>query len=479
MKPSPFYPADNKHALAWPVMVFSILILGWLTSQMGIIIPGALVVVPFLFAFVALIFFRPKVGLISFIILCFIVAGLNRHIPSVPFGLGFEATLILTYLAILFHRSEKHSLEFLTTDLFLLSLAWFVINILEILNPAGASFIGWVFEMRSTTLYWILTVPLAFMLFNEFKDLKLFIYLIVALSCLSAIYGIQQLYLGVSDMEQLWLDAGSSKTHVLWGRLRVFSFFSDAGQFGASQAQVGLICMILAIGPFLWWKKLLIGIAGLLILYGMLISGTRGSMFVLIAGGFVYLVLSKQVKILLIGFVIALSGLFVLKFTSIGESNAQIARMRTSLDPADASLQERFKNQNILKDYLASRPFGGGVGTIGTWGIEHNPDMFLSRIPPDSYFVKVWAMYGIVGFIIWFGIVLYITGKCCGIVWNIQNDKLRQMLIALVAGIAGIILASFGNEVINQMPSAMIVYISWVLVYLGPKFDRQLSNQLT
>jgi len=479
MKPTPFYPSDNRHALVWPVIAVFLLLVGWLTSQMGLIVPAALVAVPIIFAFVVLVFLKPKAGFITFILLCFFVAGLNRHIPSVPFGLGFEAILLLTYLALLFHRSEKYNLKFLNNDLFLLSLVWFVINLLEILNPAGASLVGWAYEMRSTTLYWILTVPLAFMIFTELKDLKFFIYLIVGLSCVAAIYGIQQLYLGVSQMEQVWLDAGSSKTHVLWGKLRVFSFYSDAGQFGASQAHVGLICLILAVGPFIWWKRLLIGLAGLLILYGMLISGTRGSMFVLIAGGFVYLVLSKQVKILLIGFAIALSGLFVLKFTTIGESNAQIARMRTSLDPTDASLQERFKNQKILKDYLATRPFGGGVGTIGTWGIEHNPDMYLSKIPPDSYYVKVWAMYGIVGFIIWFGIILFITGKCCGIVWNIQNEKLRQMLIALVAGIAGIVLASYGNEVINQMPSAMIVYVSWVLVFLGPQFDRELANQLS
>ncbi|KEO75150.1 O-antigen ligase family protein [Anditalea andensis] len=476
MRSSAFEPTYSFAKYSLPLIGLIILGLGWLTAQVGIIVPGVLIALPFIVAYVTIVFYKPKAGFVSYIILCFFVAGLSKHVPSVPFGLGLEGILLLTWLAVIFHRSEKYQRRFLKNDLFILSLVWFVITVLEILNPAGASFMGWVFEMRSTALYWILTVPLAFMLLREIRDIKLFIYAIIVLSCLGAIYGAKQLYFGVDSMEQLWLDAGSSKTHVLWGKLRVFSFYSDAGQFGASQAHVGLICLILSLGPYLWWKRLLVGAAGLLILYGMLISGTRGSMFVLIAGGFVYLVLSKQAKILILGSVMAISGLFILKYTTLGESNAQIARMRTSLDPKDPSLQERFKNQNILKDYLSSRPFGGGVGVIGTWGMEHNPDKFLANIPPDSYFVKVWAMYGIVGFILWFGIILYITGKCCGIVWNIRNEKLRQVLIALVAGISGIILSSYGNEVINTMPSAMIVYISWALVYLGPHFDQQLAN---
>jgi len=477
MKSSPFYTAtDNQSKLILPIAVLIAVVIGWMSARMGLLVPGALVGFPFILAFACLVFISPRIGFIAFIFLCFFVAGLSRHIPSIPFGLGFEGLLLLTWLAVIFNRSNRFKGEYLKNDLCFLALAWFIINILEIANPAGASPVGWFFEMRSTTLYWVLTVPLAFLIFREYKDLKFFIILIIFLSSLGAVYGIKQANIGVTGMEQLWLDAGSGKTHVLWGKLRVFSFYSDAGQFGASQAHIALICLILAVGPFLKWKKLLFAASGLLILYGMLISGTRGSMFVLVAGGFVFLVLSKQIKVLSVGSFMAVGIFIILKFTTIGAGNANIARLRTSLDPQDPSLLVRFKNQEILRDYLATRPFGGGVGVIGAWGETYNPDKFLSTIAPDSYFVKVWAMYGIVGFIIWFGIIMYITGKCCGIVWNIKDDKLRQMLAALTAGTVGIIMASYGNEVINQMPSSMLVYISWVFIFLGPKFDRELTE---
>lgn len=476
MRPSQSYPTTSIYKLLGPLGILTAIFLGWITSKTGIVVPGALVAFPVMFCFVVMVFLNPKIGFISYLLLCFFVSALNRHILGVPFGLGLEAILIVTWLSIIFHRSEKFKGEYLKNDLCILALVWFIINILELAHPEKPSIFGWFYEMRSTTLYWVLTVPLGFLLLNEVKDLKLFIFIIILISSFGAIYGIKQLYLGVNGMEQIWLDDGAAKTHVLWGKLRVFSFYSDAGQFGASQAHISLVCFILALGPFVKWKKLLGALTGILILYGMLISGTRGALFVLIAGGFVFLILSKQIKIIALGSVVAIGLIFILKFTMIGAGNANIDRLRTSLDPQDPSLLVRFKNQEILRDYLISRPFGGGVGVLGAWGEKYNPDKFLSTVPPDSYFVKVWAMYGIVGFIIWFGIVMYITGKCCGIVWNIRDDKLRQILMALTCGTVGNIFASYGNEVINQMPSSVIVYLSWVFIFLGPKFDRQLSN---
>src|SRR5690606_16212199 len=116
-------------------------------------------------------------------------------------------------------------------------------------------------------------------------------------------------------------------------------------------------------------------------------------------------------------------------------------------------------------------PFGEGLGTIGTWGHEYNSDKFVSTIEPDSYWVKVWAMYGIVGLTIWFGMMLYIQGKCGGYIWRIRDRGLRIKLIALLAGSIGVFIASYGNEVINRIPASLVVYVSWAMIYLGPKME--------
>lgn len=466
----PFSLLDSRWLL--PGALTGALAAGWLVGKTGIAGSAALVAVPLLVSFVLLVFYFPRAGFLSFIVYSFVVMFVNRHIPNVPFGLGLEGLLLLTWLAVAFHQSPEYSWSLVQNDLCKLTLFWFGLNVLELGNPAGASPVGWFYEMRGTALYWFLSVPLAFLVFNTRRDLRTFLWLVIGFSVLGALYGIKQQKLGVDTMEQAWLDQGAYRTHVLFGQLRIFSSYSEAAQFGASQAHVALICIILALGPYALWKRVALAAAAFLLLYGMLISGTRGALFVLVVGTFVYLVLSKKTRVLLIGSIVALGAFGVLKYTYIGNGNANIVRLRTSVNPQDASLLVRVKNQAILREYLATRPLGGGVGSIGIWGQTYNPGRFLTKIPPDSYFVKVWAEYGIVGFLIWFGIILYILGKCCGIVWNIRDPSLRQQLLALTAGFAGVLVSSYGNEVMNQMPSAMIIYVSWVFVFLGPRLDR-------
>ena len=295
--------------------------------------------------------------------------------------------------------------------------------------------------------------------------------IVILISVAGALYGIKQLYIGTDNAEIRWLEAGAKRTHLLFGKLRVFSFYTEAGQFGASQAHIAIICIILATGPYPVRIKIILLIAGIFLFYGMLISGTRGALFAFIGGGFMFLLLSGKTKILIIGGIIGLMFIGMLKYTTLGDSNAEIVRLRTSLDPNDPSLRVRLNNQAILSDYLSNRPFGAGVGVLGMWGVKYNADKFISTIPPDSLYVKIWAMYGIIGFIIWFGIMLYTTGKCAGIVWETRDPALRNKLSALLGGAFGILLCSYGNEVLNQMPSSIIVYVSWALIWISPRWD--------
>ena len=454
-------------------------ILGWLIAGNNGMTTGLLLIIlPFAIGILALIFLKPRAGFLIFIVYCFLMATLVRHIPGPQFGLGFDALLVLTWLGIIFHRGNKFRFRHLNNDLMWLSLAWLVLTVLQIANPERPSILGWIYEARSATFYWILTVSLSLLILNKKSDIDLFFKIIIFFAFIAVFYGIKQLYIGVDAAENAWLEAGAKKTHVLFGKLRVFSFYSDSAQFGASEAHVSIMCIILAAGPHSVKRKLLYAFAGLVIFYGMLISGTRGALFGLVGGGFTFLILSKQVRILIIGGIIGLGFLGMLKFTHIGSGNDQITRLRTSLDPNDASFQVRLHNQATLRDFLSNKPFGAGVGTLGTWGVKYNADKFISTIPPDSLYVKIWAMYGIVGFIIWFGIMLYILGKSAGIIWNTRDPVLKNKLSALCGGAAGVLLASYGNEVLNSMPTSTIVYVSWAFIWLSPRWDTPLPKTI-
>lgn len=457
-----------------PLGILLAIIIGWLTALEGLVIPGMLIAVAVIVPFLIALFHNPKLGVIALIAYCFLLFIIDREVGGLPFGMAVDGLLVITWVAVAFNHT-KFRWNSIKNDLCLLGLGWFLLNILEIANPAGASITGWVQDFRSASLYWFLCVPLSMLIFNTRQDLNLFLILIILLSVLGAVNGLKQLYIGLSPGEQHYLDE-NAKTHLLWGKLRVFSFYSDAGQFGAAQAHVALVALILALGPFKKWKRLLLAAAAFILLIGMLISGTRGALFALGSGIGVALLISKNIKVFVLGTALAIGGFLVLKYTNIGSSNYNVYRMRTALDPTDPSFNVRLKNQQKLSTYLSDHPFGGGVGIIGNSGIKYNSDKPLSAIPPDSYWVKVWAMYGIIGFTIWLGIMLYILGKCCGIVWNIQDKGLKCKLIALTAGAAGSLFCSYGNEVINFMPSALMVYISWAFIFLGPKMDRKIAN---
>jgi cell division protein FtsW (lipid II flippase) len=186
---------------------------------------------------------------------------------------------------------------------------------------------------------------------------------------------------------------------------------------------------------------------------------------------FFALFLSKNFKILIGGGVIALILLGGLKYTHIGSGNYQIQRLRTALDPTDPSLNVRFKNQEKLRILLKDLPFGAGLGMSGMNGETYNKDKYIAQVPPDSYWVKVWVMYGVVGLLIWFCINCYIIGKCSGIVWNLQNPQLRFKMIALTSGTVGAFICSYGNEVMNGVPSAAILFMSWSFILYSPKLD--------
>ncbi len=210
-------------------------------------------------------------------------------------------------------------------------------------------------------------------------------------------------------------------------------------------------------------------------LWGMMLSGTRGAMIVPMISGIVYLILRKNLRILVIG------GLFMafiyvfFAYTYIGDSNYQVARMRTAFRPEeDASYQVRLDNRLILPAYLADKPFGGGIGAAGNWGQRFSPQGFLANVATDSWYVQVWAEQGIVGLFIHLFFLSFIMLKGFYLVMvRTKSVEIAGILGALIASFAGIMGASYGNGVLGQMPTGALIYLSWGFILMAQQLDRQ------
>ena len=145
---------SNKIGNLWliPAILLSML-LGWLIANKGMTVGVLLLLIPFIIGFLIAVFLQPRIGILMFIVYCFIMPTLGKHIEGPQFGLGQDAILLLTWLGILFHRSNRYRFRQLDNDLVWVAVAWLIVTILQLGNLGSPSFMGWVFEMRSATLY--------------------------------------------------------------------------------------------------------------------------------------------------------------------------------------------------------------------------------------------------------------------------------------------------------------------------------------
>lgn len=468
---------DRKQLIYYSLFTVLITLFGAVLAKAGLIFTLILLALPFAIGFAIWNFNNPKIGILIVLYVGFITNGLGRYIPA-PMGLVIDAVLLITLLGTLFHARPDKMYRLKNTLMLIIGI-WFIYTMLQVLNPEARSFAGWFYAVRGVSVYMMAYVPLILIWFDSEKDVDRFIHIWLIWSFVAAFWGWRQVFIGVDPFEKIWLDEGGAVTHVLHGKLRAFSFYSDAGQFGAAMGHIALVTMILGIGYKDNWKKRLYYVgASLICFYGMMLSGTRGALFVPLTGFVIFLLVIGNVRIISIGFIAGALFFCGLKYTYIGQSNDQIRRMRTALDPNDASLQVRLLNQAKLADYLKSRPFGGGIGSAGTWGQRFTPGTFLADMPLDSWYVKIWAESGIIGLGLFLILVLYVLIQGFIIIRKMPDCMLKWKMMALYSGFFGISFASYGNQIFGQSPTSMILYHSMAfLIVNGKLFLEQQQEQ--
>jgi len=482
---NPFETISGSNKLGSPIYALFVLgmaaFLSFLIAKSGLMAGIGLIVLPFILGYLYFLFKFPILGLYTAISLGFLILGLTRYIKGLPLGMAMDGILILTYIALIFNKfREKIDWTPAKSDITLLAAIWFAYSIFQVANPESRSIPAWLAGMRGISLYMMLIVPLTLLFLNTNKKLDTFLFLWGVFSLLASFKGMLQNTIGVDPWEKAWLDGGGAVTHVLFGKLRIFSFLSDAGQFGANQGYSAVVALIVSTVEKNTKRKIFFILVGVLGLYGMLLSGTRGSISVPLAGFALYFILKKNKAIMISGFFLLIVVFVFFKYTTIGQDNQQIRRMRSAFDPNDASLQVRLENQKKLKVYLASRPFGGGIGHAGVKAQKYLPNAFLSNVATDSWYVLIWAEQGIVGLLLHLFILFYVLIKTTFLVWfHLRDPVLKIKIAALASGMFGVMVASYGNAVLGTMPTGMLIYTSMALMLSSKSLDAEAlsSNQ--
>ena len=61
--------------------------------------------------------------------------------------------------------------------------------------------------------------------------------------------------------------------------------------------------------------------------------------------------------------------------------------------------------------------------------------------------------------------------------FKIRDDWVRVQMSAMAAGLFGIMAASYGNGVLGQIPTGLLIYSSMAYLFLSKKLDQEALNE--
>jgi len=463
----PIWTTNKNHVtlIAVVTTILVALILGaiYFFSKDNLLAGMAILILPIPILLFYNLFKYPRFGFIAVLYCNYFAIGLSRYIPA-PIGLTVDAMLLLTLIALLFSQfNNKVEWRKAAKNYTYIALIWFIMTFLQLFNPEAVSREAWFYAMRGQALYIVLAIPLVYLIFNRPKDLDTLINLCAWFTIFAVLKGLMQKYVGVDRWEQQWLNIpGNRTTHILFGQLRIFSFFSDAGTYGGSMGYFGVLFTILGINEVKTRKKIFYFIIALASLYAMMISGTRSAIAVPLTGFVMYTILSKKFKTMItVGSIVFLI-FFILKYTTIGQGNYDIRRMRSAFSEDNASLNVRMGNRKLFADYLKTRPFGGGVGSSGNWGSRFSPGTFLAETATDGWYIQIWAEQGII-----------VLKSSYLIFFRLKKPENIYKAIGFTSGMYGLMVSSYTASSLGQMPNTIIVFVSMTLISLMEKWEKK------
>lgn len=468
----------QQDAISWRYagLLFCIWLIYQLTMRMGVVPAIVFSCTPLVLICFLQVLRKPLLFFYALFILNYLIMGINRYIP-VKGGMTMAAvTMLLIFIVFVQNLYERSDWKRGRNLLVVFWGIWFVYCLGELLNPE-ALFEPWSISFPIYAFFPLTFAILVPVLFTHYKHLKWLLIIWGILTLIAAAKGYWQKNHGFDATELDWLiNGGGRSTHLIYTGIRFFSIFTDAANFGSA---MGLSLVTFGIAGFYVrnkWMKLFFWAVAIAGGYGLAISGTRSAIAVPFFGFALYVILCRNFKGIIFSGGVLLAAFIFLKYTDIGDDNRLIKRMRTVFDAKDASWLVRAQNREKLYNYLIEKPFGYGLGLGGGKAKRFRPHHPISHIATDSWLVEIWTETGFVGIIMYLTIISLIIFKGAQMVTGeIRHKELRGILMAMLAGIFGIIVSSYANEVLS-FPNGIVVFTLMGLVYAAKYYDKELTE---
>ncbi|NJN26107.1 MAG: hypothetical protein HC819_09090 [Cyclobacteriaceae bacterium] len=407
------------------------------------------------------------------------VFTMMRIFPGLPVGVTLEMFYYLFVLSFIIWAAsgdDRAEYSILKSPIFKLVVVWVVYQFLQVFNPNSVSINGWLMNLRG--LFSFISIYLAASIsLRKLSFIKVFIHVWLGIAFIAAIYGLKQKYFGLFDFEQQWLysDQRLVDLYVMFTGIRIWSFLGDVSSFGIFMGISFVASFIMLQDKTSVLIKIIYIIYGLAMLVAMVHSGTRSAYVIPPLGIGIYsLMYINNLKVVFSVGIIVIIGLFIYfgPFYS-----APISRFRSAFSPSeDLSMQTRNKNRASIQPYILSHPFGGGLYTTGTNGMDYSPGHQLAGFPTDSRYVTVALETG------WIGLAILLTNYIIIMVFGLKNFFLSQnpqvkLYFSLFLGVFfPITIVQFTQENAVQNPIGIIFISIYAVVYNLSKIKNGYEN---
>ncbi|GIV32792.1 MAG: hypothetical protein KatS3mg031_0327 [Chitinophagales bacterium] len=433
----------------------------------GILLSAVLIGVPVVFAAM----FNLQFGLLLTLVAAFFVLWFKKFLPgNPPLGLVVDILIGVMFFGMFIRQIRERDWSFLKNPISLVVLIWIGYNLLMFFNPEARSREAWFYTVRGMALFIVLYYITVY-IFNQLKIIERFIKICIALSLAAALYGLYQEFAGLPSWELNWLrsDPRLFKLVYQWGKLRIFSFISDPSTFGILMAYMGMFCLVLATGPFSALKRWLLFLAGSLMLFSMLYSGTRTAYVLVPVGLTFYTLLTLNKKVVFMMVIAFLGGTALVMMPT---SNPTIYRFQSAFKPKkDASMNTRLTNQKRIQPFIQSHPIGGGLGSTGYFGKRFSPGTMLAEFPPDSGFVRVAVELGWIGLLLYCIFLFVILRTAISHYVSSVNPKIRVYYLAFLIMMIAMVVSNYPQDSLVMLPTSIIFYISLAAIVRLKDYD--------
>jgi hypothetical protein len=400
-----------------------------------------------------------------------IVVTLAR-LSDLPWGIFIDLMIALVLLGTILKYDLTREIDknFWTNPASISLYILFGYYVIEFFNPAMYSQLGWLSFFRKQITYFIFYF-IAYCLLNSKERFYYFLYFIIGLNTLLAVYCCKQQWFGYANFEMQAIMRGGALGYQLLfqgGFLRKFSTFSDPATSGILFAATAIQCIILFVRDANKKRKIWWFIASVFNILGYSYSGTRTATMMVMAGILFYAIATlyemRTMKFLAVCIII-IYGLMMAP-----NQNVVTARIKTTFDgTTDASAATRDYDRHQIQPYLFEHPLGGGIFTSGAEGPKYNHGHPLELFQPDSGYAKMMAEQGAIGLALLLISYLLIMRQGIKNFYKVRDPEIQNHYIALLAMVFSVLVGQYGQMAISQYP-LLLYYHAFLVVFYKLKF---------